>query len=284
MTSDLTAEINSRKIELKRRDGREISCIGIESISELSGTTGRCAVEKKSLEAGIVPFRYARNMDTISSENQIRLLESTAAVVGLGGLGGYVTEILARTGVGNLILIDGDVFDETNLNRQLFCTEGAIGKSKVESAAERVYSINASVNVKTYHEWLSAGNAVDLLAGGQVVIDCLDSVEARFVVSNAAEKLGIPMITAAVAGTAGQAATIYPGDGGLERIYGNQHEHSGGAEDALGCLPYTVMLIAALECTEAVKIISGEKPGLKDRLFIMDLADYTFETMQLISP
>lgn len=283
MSSDLTADINSRKVANERRDGRRMDCIGIESIAELSGQNRnrRLEIEITSLQQGIVPFRYQRNMDTISDRDQARLLESRAAVVGLGGLGGYVAETFARIGIGQLTLIDGDVFDETNLNRQLFCTEDRIGLSKVESAAERVYRINSSVRVRPYHEWLSEDNAVDLLKGARVIIDCLDTIKTRFIVSKAARELGIPMITAAVAGMVGHVATIYPGDGGLERIYGDQHEHSGGAENVLGCPPFTVMLIAALECTEAIKIISGNNPGFGGRLFIVDLADYTFETIEL---
>ena len=89
------------------------------------------------LENGYVPSRYIRSMGTLGPDGQIRLLSSCAAVIGCGGLGGLVGDLLARAGVGRLVFVDGDVFDETNLNRQLLATEKLLGKPKAKTAAAR---------------------------------------------------------------------------------------------------------------------------------------------------
>ena len=106
-------------------------------------------VEIAALEADILPLRYARNFGTFSCEDQVRLLQSQITVVGLGGLGGNVVEILARAGVGGMILVDGDVFEDHNLNRQLLSNHGSLGTSKAKSARKRLQAINASVDYDT---------------------------------------------------------------------------------------------------------------------------------------
>jgi len=106
-------------------------------------------VEISALENGVVPTRYVRNIGTIGVEGQLRLLQSCAGVCGLGGLGGYIAVSLARFGVGRLILVDGDVFEEDNLNRQELCGETDLGRPKVEVAAERVAAINSALDLST---------------------------------------------------------------------------------------------------------------------------------------
>ncbi|MGB9826199.1 MAG: ThiF family adenylyltransferase, partial [Desulfofundulus sp.] len=107
----------------------------------------RREIQITALESGIVPGRYLRNMGTVGVAGQLRLLSSTVAVVGCGGLGGLVVELLARMGVGRLVLVDGDVFDDNNLNRQVLCTEADLGKPKVMAAYERALAVNAAVEV-----------------------------------------------------------------------------------------------------------------------------------------
>ena len=117
--------------------------------ASLSGLSVREA-EIAALRGGLCPARYERTIGTFGLEGQARLLESSAAVAGCGGLGGWITEILARAGVGRLILIDGDVFDENNLNRQLYATEENIGEPKAAAAAERVRQVNSGVTAEYY--------------------------------------------------------------------------------------------------------------------------------------
>jgi len=240
-------------------------------------------VELAALENNILPERYARNRQSFSLNDQARLLQSSVVVVGLGGLGGTVVEILARTGVGRLRLIDGDRFEESNLNRQLICRLDRISQSKARAAADHVRCINAAVEVDCRQENLTAGNAAALVAGADVAVDCLDNIEARFMLEKASRSAGIPLISAAVAGTCGQLTTIFPEDPGLSAVYGDpdQTVPVKGAEAVLGNLAFTVSAIAALEAAETVSVLLHRASSLRNRMLFVDLKDYTFETLRL---
>jgi molybdopterin/thiamine biosynthesis adenylyltransferase len=239
-------------------------------------------VELAALEAGIVPWRYLRNLGTIGLEGQARLLRATVAVVGLGGLGGYVTEALARMGVGRLILIDGDVFEDHNLNRQLLSAEDKLGTSKAEAARQRVGKINGAVEVITHTAMLSAENLPRLLADVEVVVDALDRLPIRFVLQDGAQVLGIPMVHGGIAGFLGQVMTILPGDPGLRSLYGDPEQiPEQGLEAELGTPAATPMAVAAWEAQEAVKILVGRGDILRNRLLLMDMGSGTVELLRL---
>lgn len=266
-------------------DGTPCRTIGISEVMRLAeeaGVTGR-VVEITALRQNILPDRYLRNKKTLCDADQIRLLESTACIVGLGGLGGLVTETLARMGVGRFFLIDGDEFDAHNLNRQLFSGIDTIGMPKAEAAAARVKAINPGLEVVASAAYLTPENAHTLVDVSSIVVDCLDNITARFVLEAAARHADIPMVSAAVAGISGHVTTIFPGDVGLEAIYGpiDQLEKVTGSETQLGCLAPGVNLMASLECTEVLKVLLGKNKTLQNSLLVVDLADYTFETLQL---
>src|SRR5512147_1622181 len=130
-------------------DGTPFRGLGVAQVTELArehSADGR-EVEAAALAAGVVPLRYSRNMRSLSCEDQTVLLGAAAAVVGLGGLGGTVVEILARLGVGRLAVIDGDRFEDSNLNRQLLSSVEDLGRSKADVARERIHRVNPSVKV-----------------------------------------------------------------------------------------------------------------------------------------
>ena len=142
----------------------------------------RCGIsareaEAAALRAGLCPSRYERSVGTVGLEGQARLLESCAAVAGCGGLGGWIIEILARAGVGKLILADGDTFGENNLNRQLYAAEENLGEPKAEAAARRVRAVNSAVEVKALNFFLDEENCEAALEGADVVLDALDGLE-----------------------------------------------------------------------------------------------------------
>jgi molybdopterin/thiamine biosynthesis adenylyltransferase len=261
--------------------------ISVESIRQLAATSNATggALEVAALENGIVPERYARNMRTFSLPDQAALLKARAGVVGLGGLGGAVTEILARLGLGHLTLVDGDRFEDSNLNRQLLSSCGTLGRSKADAARKRVGEINPSVAVTARPEFLSAQNAARLLAGCDVVIDCLDNLKTRFVVQDACRSLGCPFVSAAVAGASGHVTTVFPEDHGLRLIYGAPETlPPKGAETVLGTVPYSVVFLGALECAEVVKIVLKKGTPLRNRLLIADLTDGIIDVMDLNPP
>jgi molybdopterin/thiamine biosynthesis adenylyltransferase len=230
-----------------------------------------------------LPARYARNRETLSVHDQKTLQSSHVCIVGLGGLGGAVIEILARLGIGTLTLIDGDVFEESNLNRQLLSTMQNLGTSKAEAAAGRIQQINPLVKTIVHSVFLNADNASALIAGADVAADCLDNLKTRFLLERAARAASIPMVSAAIAGTFGQMTTIFPDDAGLTLVYGPEHTAPDrGAEADLGTLPYTAMALAALECSEITKILLQRGRTLKNKLLVLDLMENVLEVLPLI--
>ena len=238
-------------------------------------------VELAALEAGVVPWRYLRNLGTAGLEGQAKLLRATVAVVGLGGLGGYVTEALARAGVGRLILIDGDVFEEHNFNRQLLSAEAKLGTSKVEAARQRVAEINGAVEVIGHAMMLDRENLPRLLAGADVVVDALDRLPIRLILQDGAQALGIPMVHGSIAGFLGQVMTVFPGDAGLRGLYGDGELPEQGLEAQLGTPAATPMAVAAWEAQEVVKILIGRGEPLRNRLLVLDMEAGAIEILRL---
>ena len=239
-------------------------------------------IEIAALQKDIIPERYTRNMKMLSVQDQIRLLSASATIVGLGGLGGSVTEILARAGVGHLNLIDGDVFEESNLNRQLMSTADTIGTSKADAAAKRVGLINPSIAVHSKCVNLDEHNAPKIIESPDVVVDCLDNIRTRFILERAAKKKNVPLVSAAVAGVSGHITTIFPQDEGLKLVFGDRITADGrGAEAALGNLPSIVNLTAAYESSEVIKILLNRGMLLRNKLQVIDLMDNTFEIFDL---
>lgn len=260
---------------------KSLSIANVLSLAGRSCMSGR-EIEIAALENGIVPERYARNMRTFSLEDQAALLRARVGVVGLGGLGGTVSEVLARMGVGRLTLVDGDRFEESNLNRQLLSTVDSLGQLKSVAAQARVGRVNPSVDVNALTEFVTADNAGAVLESCNVVIDCLDNLRTRFVVEDACRRIGCPLVSAAVAGASGHVTTIFPEDTGLRLIYGEPGQLPlKGAETALGTLPHAVVFLATLECAEVVKVILKKGSLLRHKLLVADLMDGIVEVMNL---
>lgn len=266
----------------QRPDGSSYRSLLFAEERQLVALTG-CShrqVQLAALKEGIMPERYARNQRSISQAEQIRMLESQVAIVGLGGLGGAVCEILSRIGIGKLTLIDGDRFEDSNLNRQLLCSTDLLGVPKAEAAAHRVAEINPAVEVQWVVEYLTADNCLQLLDGAGIGVDCLDTIPARFALEAGCRQLGIPMVTAAIGGTSGQVMVVFPEDRGLRQIYGDPGTaQRKGIETTLGTLPYTATAVAAVECAEIVAIATGRPAQLRNRLLLVDLADHLMEAI-----
>ncbi len=279
--------INKTKKASKQKKLPDDTLYNSICVDDIGNIASRQGVEKRfveiaALEAGIVPERYVRNMKTFSPQDQATLLNCTVCVVGLGGLGGVVLEILARIGIGTLKLIDGDKFEDSNLNRQFLSSHETMGESKTEAAFKRVKNINSSVSVCRHCEYLNGNNAGKLLDGSDVIVDCLDNLPTRFILEKASKNAGIPFVSAAVAGLSGHVTTIFPQDKGLELIYGPCDQvKPKGAETILGCQPQAVTLLASLETSEVVKILLTNGPLLRNRLLVIDLKDNILQVLDL---
>jgi len=263
-----------RLAEAQERDGDDmpVSALTVEETRCIAADIG-CSVrqvEMAALVRHIFLERYRRNLGTVGWDGQVQLLQSTVAVVGAGGLGGWVIEVLARMGVGRLIVIDGDRFEENNLNRQIGCTEETLGQLKADCLRERVSLINGAVDVEAIAVWLTAENATDLLHGAQVVIDALDTLPARMILFRAARTMGVPMVHGAIGGYTGQVMTILPGDSGLEALYGSVPRPERGVEVEQGNPSATPMMVSAWQAQEVVKLLTGQGELLRNRMLLMD--------------
>lgn len=287
MLSEIKSIIEKAALPKQMPDGALEPTLSVAQIEELAirfGTDGK-TIELIALENGIFPERYLRNFKLFSPSDQIRLLRSKATVVGLGGLGGVIIEFLARAGVGHLNLIDGDRFEDHNLNRQLLCTQERLGTTKARAAAERVCSVNSSLTVEAHDEFLNQQNAPRLVSECHVVVDCLDSIKSRFTLEEAVKAAGVPLVSAAVAGLTGHITTIFPEDKGLELIYGPvvDLKHSKGVETVLGNPPQIVGLVASIESAEVIKVLLGKNAQLlRNRMLMVDLSSHGYEVLKLI--
>ncbi len=231
-------------------------------------------VYKSAMRIGIWPYRYLRNRDSLSISDQLKLAESRVAVIGAGGLGGGVILLLARMGVGHLAVADKDVFDETNLNRQMLSRMDAIGRPKVEAAAQTVATVNPAVIVTPLHTSLGDENVLEILRGSDVVVDGLDNVATRRVLDTAARQLGIPLVHGAIAGFEGQMMTVFPGDPGIEVLYGSEDNGPPIAdrpEAVLGVPTITPAVIGAFQAMEVVKILLKRGRPFRKLMIHVDL-------------
>lgn len=224
----------------------------------------------------MIDKRYQRNIPSLSEEECALLAEKRVCVIGCGGLGGYVLEHLARIGVGHITAVDGDVFDESNLNRQILSSEALIGTPKADAAARHIGEINSMIQVHPVNCFLTEENAEELIMGHDLVIDALDSPAARIILSAACTKQGITMIHGAVSGWNGQVAVIRPGSRFMENLYqGAEPDRSPST------LSFTPAVAASIEMAEAVKVLCGRPTQLDSNMLFFDLLTGDFNLFDI---
>ena len=224
----------------------------------------------------IFPKRYEPNAGTIGSKGQKHLLLSKVMVVGLGGLGGHVVEQLVRCGVGIVVGVDADQFEETNLNRQLYSDLNSIGQKKTEVTQRRVEAINDAVE---FHPLFSKVEELEDAAYQEVdlIFDCLDAIPSRLHLQEVGERLDIPLVHGAIGGWYGQVAVVWPGSKLLSNVYGTKQE---GIEKVLGNPPFTPSFIAALMVSEGIKLLLGKKEK-ENKLMFADLLNNQWQYISL---
>lgn len=219
--------------------------------------------------------RYERNIPALSAAECALLRAKRVAVIGCGGIGGYLVELLSRVGLGHIRAVDGDVFDESNLNRQLLSHRGLIGCSKAQAAAERVRQIDPAADVEAVVRCLEEGNALELISGCDAVLDGLDNLPSRRVLAAACEKAGLPYVYGAISGWMAQAALSLPGDGLVEALC---PENTGICDKSV--LSFAPALCASMQAALCVKLLTG-RPVDSGRLYYFDLLNMEFETVKL---
>lgn len=223
--------------------------------------------------------RYTRNMKTLSQEENDKLKDFKVCVIGCGGLGGYIIEQLGRMGIGEITAVDGDVFDSTNLNRQLFSTEKDIGQSKALTACKRMAEVNSEVKVNPIYGFLTEDNCEEIIKDHDIVVDALDNMSARRLLEKACEKLNLPMVHGAIAGWYGQVSTILPGDRTLEKIYPS--DSNKGSEVQLGNPSFTPGLVASIEVSEVIKVLLCKGNLLSKKLLTIDLLMHEYDIFNI---
>jgi molybdopterin/thiamine biosynthesis adenylyltransferase len=252
----------------------------VRTLAETFGVSPR-ALELAALDREVIPARYARNMSSISAAGQKRLLESTVVQVGLGGLGGHMLDIMARSGVGRIRVFDGDGFEASNLNRQLLSSEARLGAFKAEAALDHARSVNSSVEIEAWPEYANAKALEKALQGGGLLVDCLGALSAREMLAKAQNAAGAPLVTAGVAGWTAWVSTVFPGEPGPAELMLAVSGSSPDAQDALGCPAPAVVALAGIQAAEVLRLLAGEEPALRGKMLIFDLESMTFEIMQM---
>jgi len=277
-------ELEKMKKEAINSSGKKYYSVSVKQIKEIAGKfqTKFREVDILALQNNIIPKRYKRNLGVLSPSEQVKLLQSKIAIIGAGGLGGTVLELLARMGIGKLITADKDITGDSNLNRQILSTEKNLGQSKTEVAVKRVKEINSSIEIIGHSVFINSDNVKKIIEGAEVVVDALDNLPSRFVLQKACRDLKIPLVHGAIAGFNGQLTTIFPEDKGLELIYGSNKdlpEH--GSEAELGAPTVTPAIIASLEAQEVIKILLKRGSLFRNKLLYLDIEDGTVEILNL---
>ena len=220
--------------------------------------------------------RYARNIPALSAAECEILKQKRVLVVGCGGLGGHIIDQLARIGVGSIRAVDGDVFEETNLNRQLLSSVPLLGVSKAKAAADHMDRVNPAVTVEAVEAFLTEDNADALVAGCDIVMDALDNIPSRKILAAACERAGIPYIYGAIQGWVAQAAICLPGEDLIGKLFPEEVE----IRDK-SVLSFTPALCASMQTALGVKLLTGRAVET-GTIFYFDLLNQEFETIPMV--
>ncbi|NIN64712.1 MAG: 4-methyl-5(B-hydroxyethyl)-thiazole monophosphate biosynthesis protein [Anaerolineae bacterium] len=241
-------------------------------------TTEKTALSDKELEY------YSRQLvlRDIGYDGQLRLSNASVCIVGLGGLGSPAAVQLAAMGVGHLRLVDYDVVELSNLQRQHLYDTNSLGYPKVEAAAERLGKLNPYIEIEPLPLAVGAHNAQDIVEGMDVVVDGLDRMTPRYALNRACVQLGIPYVFGAAISSFGNVSTIIPGETAcLECFQRSVEDDSLPTCAVVGVHPSITSVIASVQVSEAVRIILGQEPQLGSKLLHCDIAHLEFEVMEV---
>ena len=254
-------------------DGDEVSIL--PAVAGGSSGTGEEVSDLSEKELD----RYSRQvmLEEIGYQGQLKLKQSSVCVVGVGGLGNPIVTRLTAMGVGKIRIVDRDVIELSNLHRQTMFNEDDVGQVKVETAAKKLRKLNQDIVIEELPVSINDYTALDVVDGCDVVIDALDSVNARYSLNKACIEKKIPFVTGAAVGVTGQSFTILPNETACYHcLFPALDEDSMPTCSIEGVHPSILSIIGGIEVSEAIKIITGKEPSLKDRVLHVDLENLIF--------
>jgi len=249
-----------------------------DSIYILPAVAGGSELKNEDLQ------RYSRQimLDEIGFVGLEKLRKAKVCVVGVGGIGNPVVTQLTAMGIGKLKIVDRDIIEISNLHRQHLYTENDIGKVKVEAAKERLEQINSNVEIEALPNSVTKYTAENIVKGFDIVVDALDSIDARYALNDACIKLNIPLIYAGALGMLGSICTIIPNKSACLRcIFPALDEDDMPTCSTEGVHPSILYLVGGIQVSEVVKIIVGDKPTLENKLLYIDLNDVSLEKVRV---
>ena len=260
----------SEGIDTPLNDGDEIYI--------LPAVAGGSDLSEKELD------RFSRQvmLEQIGYQGQLKLKNAVACVVGVGGLGNPITTRLAAMGVGKIRIVDRDVIELSNLHRQTMFDEDDIGQVKVEVAAKKLKKINPEVEIEALPISINDYTAVDVIDGCDVVVDALDSVNARYSLNKACVEKNIPFVTGAAVGVTGQVFTVLPKKTACYNcLFPTLDEESMPTCSIEGVHPSILSVVGGLEVHEAVDILIGKIPKSSEKFLSIDLENLEFSSVKM---
>jgi adenylyltransferase/sulfurtransferase len=225
--------------------------------------------------------RFSRQvmLEEIGYQGQLKLKNAKVCVVGTGGLGNPITSRLAAMGVGTLRIVDRDVIELSNLHRQTMFNEDDVGQVKVEVATKKLQKLNPDCKIEALAISINDYTALEVVEGCDVVIDALDSVNARYALNKACVESRIPFVTGAAVGVSGQVFTVLPKQSACYYcMFPELNEDTMPTCSIEGVHPSILSIVGGIEVAEAVKIIIGKKPSLSERILHIDLENLDFNS------
>ena len=269
--------INGKNMRFSN-DGMATKLNNGDSIYILPAVAGGSDLKNEDLQ------RYSRQimLDEIGFVGLEKLRKAKVCVVGVGGIGNPVVTLLTAMGIGKLKIVDRDIIEISNLHRQHLYTEEDIGRVKVEAAKARLEQINSSVQIEALPNSVTKYTAENIVKGFDIVVDALDSIDARYALNDACIKLNIPLIYAGALGMLGSICTIIPNKTACLRcIFPALAEDDMPTCSTEGVHPSILYLVGGIQVSEVVKIILGERPTLENKLLYIDLNDLSLEKVPL---
>lgn len=222
--------------------------------------------------------RYDRQIRIFGEDGQKKLKRARVLIAGIGGLGSSISIYLTAAGVGRLILVDSDIVELSNLNRQVLHWDKDVGKSKVRSAEEKLRGLNPEVDIEALSAKIDEGSVFELARNVDVIVDAMDNFETRYLLNRVALKRGVPMVHGGVRGFDGQVTTIVPGETACLRCIFPKAP----PRETFPILGATAGVIGCIQAMEVVKYVVGVGELLKNRLLLFNGQDMKFSEVEVV--